>query len=52
MSLPAFIFRKLEALGYKGDNPSKLENPIFQKIVLWLEEEKIRLWNAPCLFAK
>lgn len=43
--LPGAIIRKLEALGYPDVENVKLRSPGFERVVLWLEESKVRFWN-------
>lgn len=44
-SLPAALTRKLQALSYPELDSASLNGQAFCKIVLWLEEEKIRLYE-------
>lgn len=41
--IPASVRRKLEALEYKSMNTVSLDGDEFKKIIVWIEEEKIRL---------
>lgn len=43
--LPAGLVRKLEALGYPEVGTASLSGQAYCKIVLWLEEEKIRYYE-------